>query len=56
MSDRAEHAIADEVAATLQSYIYLYTDPRDNQVFYIGKGRGSRLFAHLDEPSGGAKA
>ena len=33
----------------LQFYVYLYIDPRDNSIFYVGKGRGNRAFAHLDE-------
>ena len=38
-----------EVAERLRSYVYLYIDPRNQQVFYIGKGVGNRAFAHLDE-------
>lgn len=34
---------------TLQSYVYIYTDPRNGEVFYIGKGRGNRAFSHLNE-------
>jgi hypothetical protein len=26
---------------------YLYIDPRDNRVFYVGKGQGERVLAHL---------
>lgn len=39
----------DEVAATLGSYVYVYIDPRDGKPFYIGKGVGSRCFAHLED-------
>lgn len=35
----------------LQHYVYLYIDPRDESVFYIGKGYGNRAFAHLCEES-----
>lgn len=28
-------------------YVYALIDPRDNQYFYIGKGRGKRYMAHL---------
>lgn len=38
-----------EVARRLGHYVYLYVDPRDNQVFYVGKGVGERLLAHLGE-------
>jgi len=27
-------------------YVYLLTDPRDGKIFYVGKGRGNRIFAH----------
>jgi hypothetical protein len=38
-----------EISAVLKSYVYVYTDPRDGRPFYIGKGQGNRLFAHLDD-------
>lgn len=28
-------------------YVYCLIDPRDNKVFYIGKGKGDRVFAHI---------
>lgn len=31
----------------LAFYVYVYTDPRSDQVFYVGKGQGNRAFAHL---------
>ena len=27
-------------------YVYLLRDPRNNEVFYVGKGKGNRVFAH----------
>ena len=41
----------DEAAVALGSYVYVYIDPRDDKPFYIGKGKGGRLFAHLDDRS-----
>ncbi len=35
----------------LKYYVYVYIDPRDNQVFYIGKGKGNRAFSHLYDNS-----
>ena len=36
-------------------YVYVYSDPRNNQPFYIGKGTGNRAFAHLGDKTESAK-
>lgn len=43
--------ITDEVSKILKSYVYLYVDPFNEEVFYIGKGKGNRLFSHLSDIS-----
>lgn len=45
-----------EVIRKLGYYVYLYLDPRNAEVFYVGKGRGNRAFSHLGESSEGDKA
>lgn len=38
----------------LGSYVYALVDPRFNQVFYIGKGEGNRIFDHEAEAGSSA--
>ncbi len=33
----------------LKSYVYALIDPRDNKIFYIGKGKTNRVFSHINE-------
>jgi len=33
----------------IKFYVYLYIDPRNDEIFYVGKGRGNRAFSHLRE-------
>lgn len=30
-------------------YVYLYINPVDGKIFYVGKGKGNRLFQHLTD-------
>ncbi len=41
----------DDIAGLLQSYVYVYIDPRNGKPFYIGKGVKDRLFSHLYDTS-----
>lgn len=41
-------SIPPNVARHLGYYVYLYVDPRDERVFYVGKGQGERILSHLD--------
>ena len=31
----------------LKAYVYLLVDPRDDKIFYVGKGNGNRVFQHV---------
>lgn len=35
----------------LKYYVYIYIDPRNDEIFYVGKGKGDRCFSHLFEES-----
>jgi len=35
----------------LDYYVYLYLNPIDNKIFYVGKGKGNRALAHLEDES-----
>ncbi len=41
--------ITPDIANTLKCYVYIYTDPRNGKPFYVGKGQGNRVFAHLND-------
>lgn len=36
-----------EVAERLKTYVYRLIDPRNGTTFYVGKGKGDRVFAHV---------
>ena len=36
-----------DVKRKLMSYVYRLIDPRNGETFYVGKGRGNRVFAHI---------
>src|SRR6266446_1052558 len=41
-----------EVAAKLLTYVYRLIDPRNGETFYVGKGIGNRVFAHVKRELG----
>ena len=38
-----------EVQKKLSYYVYAYFEPNEQYPFYIGKGKGNRVFSHLIE-------
>lgn len=35
------------VSEKLKTYVYRLIDPRNGETFYVGKGKGNRVFAHI---------
>lgn len=42
-------AIPADVARKLGYYVYLLVNPLDDSIFYVGKGKGKRALAHLQD-------
>lgn len=40
------------VSRRLKTYVYRLIDPRNGETFYVGKGRGNRVFAHIRAEQG----
>lgn len=43
------NCFSSEVIASLGFYVYRLIDPRNGQTFYVGKGKGNRVFAHIND-------
>ncbi|WP_218138802.1 hypothetical protein [Nitrosomonas sp. Nm58] len=41
-----------DVAAELKTYVYRLIDPRNGETFYVGKGKGNRVFSHIRDEQG----
>ena len=39
----------------LQYYVYVYSDPDTHKPFYVGKGKGNRVFNHLSDDNDNEK-
>lgn len=52
MSQSGLESFPEEVAAKLKTYVYRLIDPRNGETFYVGKGRGNRVFAHIRAEEG----
>ena len=40
---------SSEVIRELKYYVYLLSDPSNGEIFYVGKGKGNRVFSHFKE-------
>ncbi len=46
------NSFPEEVSRQLKTYVYRLIDPRNGETFYVGKGRGNRVFAHIRAEEG----
>src|SRR5205823_14864636 len=44
-----QNRFSETVATELKCYVYRLIDPRNGTTFYVGRGRGNRVFAHAAE-------
>ena len=47
MGHQPSDAFPPEVIQKLGTYVYRLIDPRNGETFYVGKGKGNRVFAHM---------
>ncbi len=40
---------SSSVIKELKYYVYIYSHPIANEIFYVGKGKGNRVFSHLED-------
>lgn len=40
------NSFSQSVVENIAHYVYVLVDPRNNKVFYVGKGQGNRVFDH----------
>ena len=48
MGSQAKLSFSPEISEKLKFYVYHLIDPRNGETFYVGKGKGNRVFAHSE--------
>ena len=54
MASTPSASIPPEVSVAIGYYVYALRDPRNSQVFYVGKGQGNRVLSHVREAGANA--
>ena len=52
MKQSDSESFPEEVARQLKTYVYRLIDPRNGETFYVGRGRGNRVFSHIHAEEG----
>jgi hypothetical protein len=52
MTHTDRESFPEEVGRQLRAYVYRLIDPRNGETFYVGKGRGNRVFSHIHAEEG----
>jgi len=47
MITREHESFPSDVIQKLKTYVYRLIDPRNGETFYVGKGKGNRVFVHI---------
>ncbi len=47
MNKKVIMGFPEEVIKEIQYYVYRLIDPRNGETFYVGKGKGNRVFEHI---------
>ena len=47
MQTREAESFLPDVTQKLKTYVYRLIDPRNGETFYVGKGKGNRVFSHI---------
>lgn len=50
-----QNKFSRNVVSELKFYVYIYSHPISKEIFYIGKGKGNRVFSHLEDNSDSQK-
>lgn len=43
------NTFSNHVIDKIRNYVYIYSHPITNKIFYVGKGKGNRVFDHLKD-------
>lgn len=51
LKNKNQVKLSSPVIKEIKYYVYIYSHPITDEIFYVGKGKGNRVFSHLEEES-----